>query len=420
MPPFTAYPESAFHKLQEQFPRLDLNRLHEKMTAYRRHFHRFPEVSLKEFKTSEYIETILKQAGYRPVRVTETGLCALLWKGEAYPTIAVRAEMDALPVTEATGLPFSSVRPGVMHACGHDGILAVALALAELMAEPEHRERLRYNIKFIFQPAEEAGNGTKLMMDAGVLEDPHVDEMIIFHFVTDHRPGIDIQERVASATLGKVEIEVQGVSTHWGAYETGIDAIHAAALAVAYITEINRHYPLPRPFALGIGTIQGGTGRNIVADSVRLSGTMRAQEMEDYEELSRVLKERLADIEKETGTRILLSLSDRPTPSIINDRCLVAKALEAGAYVFGPEHSTLSHELFLSGDNAALFFQKTRGVFIIFMAPNRDGSQFPFHNPRFDFGEDVFPFALCTLYRYLTTEPAETPAAETEAPADAK
>ena len=116
MPPFTAYPESAFHKLQEQFPRLDLNRLHEKMTAYRRHFHRFPEVSLKEFKTSEYIETILKQAGYRPVRVTETGLCALLWKGEAYPTIAVRAEMDALPVTEATGLSFSSVCPGVMHA----------------------------------------------------------------------------------------------------------------------------------------------------------------------------------------------------------------------------------------------------------------------------------------------------------------
>ena len=99
------------------------------------------------------------------------------------------------------------------------------------------------------------------MMDAGVLEQPHVDEMIIFHFVTDHRPGIDIQERVASATLGKVEIEVRGLSTHWAAYETGIDAIHAAALAVECVTDINRYYPLARPFALGIGTIQGGTGR---------------------------------------------------------------------------------------------------------------------------------------------------------------
>lgn len=409
MAPYIAYPESAFNELQAKFPRLDLNRLHEKTLTYRRHFHRYPEVSLEEFETSAYIETILKQAGYQPVRVTETGLSALLWKGEDYPTVAIRAEMDALPVTEATGLPFSSVRPGVMHACGHDGILAVALALAELVAEPEHREQLKYNIKFIFQPAEEAGNGTKLMMDAGVLEQPHVDEIIIFHFVTDHRPGIDIQERVASATLGKVEIEVQGLSTHWGAYESGIDAIHAAALAVECVTDINLYYPLARPFALGLGTIHGGTGRNIVADSVHLSGTLRAQGMEDYQEISQILRKRLADIEKKTGARIRPTLSDHPTPSIINDGALVEKALQAGAYVFGPEHSTLSHELFLSGDNAALFFQETRGVFIIFMAPNQDGSQFPFHNPRFDFGEDVFPFALCTLYRYLTMEQEKTP-----------
>lgn len=409
MAPYTAYPESAFNELQAKFPRLDLIRLHEKMLTYRRHFHRYPEVSLEEFETCAYIETILKQAGYQPVRVTETGLSALLWKGEDCPTIAIRAEMDALPVTEATGLPFSSVRPGVMHACGHDGILAVALALAELMAEPEHREQLKYNIKFIFQPAEEAGNGTKLMMDAGVLEQPHVDEMIIFHFVTDHRPGIDIQERVASATLGKVEIEVQGLSTHWGAYESGIDAIHAAALAVECVTDINLYYPLARPFALGLGTIHGGTGRNIMADSVRLSGTLRTQGLREYQEISQILKKRLTDIEKTTGARIRLTLSDHPTPSIINDGALVEKALQAGAYVFGPEHSTLSHELFLSGDNAALFFQETRGVFIIFMAPNQDGSQFPFHNPRFDFGEDVFPFALCTLYRYLTMEQEKTP-----------
>lgn len=404
MPPFTAYPESAFRKLQEKFPRLNLNGLHEKMITYRRHFHRHPEVSLKEFETSKYIETILKQAGYQPVRVAETGICALLWKGENYPTIAIRAEMDALPVTEDTGLPFASAHPGVMHACGHDGILAVALALAELVAEPGHREQLRYNIKFIFQPAEEAGNGTKLMMDAGVLEQPHVDEMIIFHFVTDHRPGIDIQERVASATLGKVEIEVLGVSTHWGAYETGIDAIHAAALAVECVTDINHNYPLAHPFALGIGTIQGGTGRNIVADSVRLTGTLRTQGIGEYQEISQILQKRLADIEKKTGAQIRLTLSDHPTPSIINDSGLVDKALRAGAYVFGPEHSTLSRELFLSGDNAALFFQKARGVFIIFMAPNQGGSQFPFHSSRFDFGEEVFPFALCTLYRYLIME----------------
>ena len=408
MPPFTAYPESVLSELQEKFPQLDLNKLHEKMTVYRRHFHRYPEISLKEFETCQYIETILSQAGYQPARVTETGLCALLWKGEEYPTIAIRAEMDALPVTEDTGLSFASARPGVMHACGHDGILAVALALAELVTEPDHREQLKYNIKFIFQPAEESGNGTKLMMDAGVLEQPHVDEMIIFHFVTDHRQGIDSLERVASATLGKVEIEVRGLSTHWAAYETGIDAIHAAALAVECVTDINRYYPLARPFALGIGTIQGGTGRNIVADSVRLSGTLRTPDLREYQEIGRLLQKRLADIEKTTGAQIRLSLSDQPTPSIVNDGVLVDKALQAGAYVFGPEHSTLSHELFLSGDNAALFFQQTKGVFIIFMAPNRDGSQFPFHSSRFDFGEDVFPFALCTLYRYLTMGQEET------------
>lgn len=405
MTSFDQYTADTFQALEQKFPQLDLTALQHKMLLYRRHFHRHPELSLNEYETAQYIRTILTNAGYRPFPVTKTGLCAVLWKGSQYPTLAIRAEMDALPITEATGLPFSSENPGVMHACGHDGILAVALALSELLIRPSHREQLHYNIKFIFQPAEEAGNGTRLMIDAGILEHPHVDEMIIFHYALDPRAGMDVQKRVASATLGKLQLTVTGRSCHWGDYTQGIDAIEAAAQVVSCITDINLHYPLPHPFALGIGTIQGGTGGNIVAESVRMIGTLRTCGPEEYGEIRQVLTDRLQRIQEETGAQICMTLPEHPTPSIINDAMLVQKALKTGAYVFGSQ-SHLSDELFLSGDNAAYFFQKTRGVFLIFMAPPKNGTCYPFHNPRFDFNEDVFPYALCTLYQYATTPPA--------------
>lgn len=372
----------------------------EELIRLRRYFHQHPELGLMEEHTSAYIRNYLERLGYEIQPVAPTGLIAELpILKEKKTTVVLRAEMDALPICEQTGLPYASVNKGCMHACGHDAILAVALVLAGVIADEGDSFPVR--VRFLFEPAEEIGEGAKRMLDAGALEDPLPDAFLMFHFATDGPLGMAVHEGQASAMIGGIRIEVHGRSSHWSEAEKGIDSIYGAALAVQAVYDLNKNYRGCAPCLVGIGTIRGGEYPNIIADHVVLNGNIRACREEDFMELYRLLGEKFADIEKQTGTRISLSFVKEPVLAFANDDELTKTAAEAGTRVFG-ERFILEGEdkLFLAGDNAYRYFRKTRGLFSVFLA-GVPGKEFPLHHPKFVLDEEILPYSLDALYQII-------------------
>ncbi len=353
-----------------------------------------------EKTTSAYIRNYLEELGYEILPVPPTGLIAELPAlKEKEITAVLRAEMDALPIREQTGLPYASVNKGCMHACGHDAILAVALVLARVIANAGASFPVR--VRFLFEPAEEIGEGAKRMLDAGALANPLPDAFLMFHFAADGPFGMAVHEGQASAMIGGIRIEVHGKSGHWSEAEKGIDSIYGAALAVQAVHELNEKYQGSAPCLVGIGTIHGGEYSNIISDQVVLNGNIRACREEDFMELYHRLGKKLTDIEKQTGTKIQLSFVKEPVLAFANDEELTKTAEEVGNRVF-KERFILEgeDELYLAGDNAFRYFQKTRGLFAVFLA-GVPGEEYPLHHPKFVLDEAVLPYSLDALYQIL-------------------
>lgn len=372
----------------------------EEVIRLRRHFHKYPELGLKEFETSAFIREYMEKLGYEITPVSPTGLIAelpALRKKEKM--VVLRAEMDALPMQEKTGLPYASVNEGCMHACGHDAILASALTLAKIVAE--EGERFPVRLRFLFEPAEEIGEGAQRMLDAGALENPHADAFLMFHFAGDQEIGLAVHEGQASSMIASLQIQVHGKSSHWCEAKKGIDAIYAASRVVTAIHDVNRNYQGKGKHLVGIGTMHGGEYANIIADSVVMNGNIRATREEDFLALKERLKEEFEKIEVETGTKVEMAFPKNPVLAFANDAEFTRTAEEAGLKIFG-ERFVLEgeEELFLSGDNAYRYFQKTRGLFLVFLAGIK-GKNHPLHHPEFQIDEEILPMSVETLYEVI-------------------
>ena len=228
----------------------------EELISLRHHFHQHPELALQEVETSAYIRRYLEKLGYEITPVEPTGLIAELpGLKDRKKLVVLRAEMDALPIQEQTGLPYESVNQGYMHACGHDFILAAALILAKIIAEEENeekkscegqkeyetrkkKERFPVRIRFLFEPAEEIGEGARRMLQAGALQNPKADAFLMFHYAADMTLGMAVHQGQASSMINSMQIHVHGKSSHWCEAEKGIDAIYAAARVVNAIHDL--------------------------------------------------------------------------------------------------------------------------------------------------------------------------------------
>ncbi|MBS6196092.1 MAG: amidohydrolase [Clostridiales bacterium] len=374
----------------------------DELVRLRRYFHMWPEVAMEERETAEFVFRYLEGLGLRPEMVPENGVTVMVWAPEGVreccKTVAVRAEMDALPVQEEGDQLWRSQKDGIMHACGHDAILASGLGLAKICTE--YREILPVNVKFIFQPAEENGQGTMMMLDAGIMENPHVDDYVMFHYVNDGPMRMELHRGAASAAIGSVVLRIKGKAAHWCSCEQGIDSIYAAAKVLDVIHEINETFEAEGPFVLGIGMMQGGKAKNIVAEETVLQGTLRSCDLGDYQKLRRMLLEGLSRVEKETGTVILAEVDEEPIPPIVNDDEMVDLALKVGAEVWGQD-CRLEKQMFLSGDSAAYYFQYARGIFMVFNAGKDGEKNYPLHSSRFDIREEVLWKSVATLHRFL-------------------
>ena len=284
-----------------------------------------------------------------------------------------------------------------MHACGHDGILAVALTLCGILSE--EKEEFPVNVRFLFEPAEEIGEGAKRMIKAGALDGP-ADAFLMFHFAVDMPFGMAVHEGQASAMIAGIGIEVKGKSSHWSEAHKGIDSIYAGARVIQEVHDLNESYQGHAPCLVGIGTAHGGEYGNIIADSMTLTGDKGLQRRRfsgtvlsagGTSEKYRKRNRNKDHSESFKGTcAFFCSYSE-----------FTELAAGIGQEVFGERFILEGEdELFLAGDNAYRYFQRTRGVFLIFLAAV-PGKEYPLHHPKMELDENIFPYSLETVYQMI-------------------
>ncbi|HZQ35014.1 MAG TPA: amidohydrolase, partial [Dehalococcoidia bacterium] len=249
----------------------------ENVLSARRHIHQHPELSFKETETAGFVADRLRALGYEPIAgIAGNGIKAVLRGARSGPSVGLRADMDALPLREEPGLPFASVHEGVMHACGHDAHTAMLLGAAEALRGL--RDELAGNVVFLFQPAEELPpGGARPMIEAGVLEDPHVDYIFGLHQGDVLPVGtLAVAGGPRAASADTFQITIRGQGGHAAMPHRAIDVIAAGGMAITGIHQIvSRRLPAIQPAVITIGQVHAGTKENIIPELLTMSGTVR-------------------------------------------------------------------------------------------------------------------------------------------------
>ena len=346
--------------------RSEIKDIEKNIIDWRRDFHQYPELGFDEYRTSKIIGEALKEMGLAPqMNVGKTGVTADLTFGEG-PTIALRADMDALPMQETSGLDFSSKHDGVMHACGHDGHMAMLLGAAKVLTQ--NGDSLDGTVRFIFQPAEEGAGGARYMIEDGCLDG--VDEIYGIH-VWNYQPvgEVGITDGPVLAAADMFEINIKGIGGHGAAPQGTIDAVVVAShLVQALQTIVSRNTNPLESTVVTIGTINGGHNFNIIADEVTLSGTARAYTEENRNLIKTRMTEIIDGVAKTFGAEISFDYEDGYPPTI-NHTDPVNKVLKAAERVVG-EKAGMPY-LSMGGEDFSYYLQKIPGCFFfVGSAPN--------------------------------------------------
>ena len=370
------------------------------LIQWRRDFHQYPELGFEEHRTSSIIAETLISFGMSPkTGVGKTGVTADLNFGEG-PTIALRADMDALPMQETSGLSFSSKYDGVMHACGHDGHMAMLLGAAKILSQMD--KELTGTIRFIFQPAEEGEGGARYMIKDGCLEG--VDEIYGIH-VWNYQPvgEVGAKEGPILAAADLFDIIIKGVGGHGATPQGTVDAVIVAAhLIQALQTIVSRNTNPLESTVITIGEINGGHNFNIIADKVRLAGTTRAYTKENRSMIQRRMQEIIDGIAKSFGAEITFNYTDGYPPTI-NHAGPVKKVLQAAGKVVGPGAG--EPYLSMGGEDFSYYLQKVPGCFF-FVGSAPDGQrQFstPHHCSHFNMDESALSVGT-SVYLHLVED----------------
>ena len=398
-----------------------------KVIAWRRDIHQHPELGNRETRTAALVAEQLRKLGYEvKTGVAHTGVVGVLKGGRPGPVVALRADMDALPVTEETDVPFASkVRTeykgqqvGVMHACGHDGHTAILLGTAEILAGM--RDRLPGTVKLVFQPAEEGApegeeGGAKMMVAEGVLDSPKPDAMFALHLAAFPAGVIAYRSGPTHAGEENLKIKVKGRQTHAALPWLGVDPVALAAQMVLALELIpNRQVDPTLPNIVSISMIHGGVRSNILPDEVAMEGTVRYLDPAKKDDLMQRIRRTVESIAESAGAKAEVTFSSYSPPNT-NDPALT-KAMEptlrrvAGAGLMDYPPVTVSEDF-------AFFREKVPGMYF-FLGINKPGVGFgeaePNHSPRFYVNEDALLVGVRAMANlaidYLTSATATAPA----------
>lgn len=366
---------------------MNIKREVEKRSNYivrlRKHFHKYPELSMKEYETAKRIREELANMEIPYVRAGETGVIGLIGQGER--VIALRADMDALMIQEETEVGYKSVNDGVMHACGHDAHMAALLGAADILKTYE--KELACTIKLIFQPSEENCLGAKLICDAGHLDD--VNEIFGLHVFGDIPCGkISIQEGPRMAASDIFKIHITGRSGHAGKPQQCVDATVAGAATILSLQSIiSREFNPLDSAVVTIGQMRSGTAHNIISGDAFIQGTTRTFSNEDGNHIERSVKRIVHNTAVSYGATAHINYQRSLHPVVVNDEEVTKKALQAAKKVFKEDAFADIPKMFL-GEDFSVYQHRVPGTFAFVGAGNEAmGRAYPNHHECFNIDE---------------------------------
>lgn len=372
--------------------------LYERLVAVRRDFHQHPELSWKEERTAQKIAAYLEELGIDyQAGVAGTGIVATLPGRDATRgVITLRADIDALPIHEETGLEFSSQNDGVMHACGHDGHTTILLGAASLLVR---EAELPVPVKLIFQPAEETGKGSLAMIESGALDDT---AMIFGGHIDRHYPlgSIIVTDGAVNASSDSFAITISGKGGHGGRPHETVDAVVVGALLVTALqTIVSREVNPAHPSVVSVGTFEAGTASNVIASHAKLTGTIRAQDPEVRDYLHQSIR-RISDAVGQLHGAEVEAEIITGTPPVINSESMAELAREAATNVVGAASVYPLEIANMGAEDFAYYMERFAGCYVRFGTVVSEHEAWPAHSSRFDFDEKTIGIAAA-YYREL-------------------
>jgi len=394
-----------------------INGMFPSLVETRRDIHANPELSNEEARTSALVAERLRELGLEVTTgVAKHGVVALLKGKEGGVCVAVRGDMDALPITELSSAPYRSTNPGVMHACGHDVHTTVVLGLAELLSK--HREQVNGTVKFIFQPAEEGMPvtfkedwGAKRMVAEGVMENPKPEAVFALHCRPTVTPAGTLDDSVRFLKAGQLayaigpdsansdtfEVTIKGTMAHGSAPHRGVDAIVVAAEVITALQTIrSRRTNTLQPLVLTVGTIEGGQRHNIIADKVRFAGTLRTYDEKFRDSVIEMIKRILEGVTSAHGATFELDFR-KGYPSTINNESLVLKSLPSLQRITGKDN-VIEMIPGMGGEDFSYFARVSPGFYFRLGVANEEkGITGEIHTPAFDVDEECLKTGVAAL-----------------------
>lgn len=368
------------------------------ITGIRRKLHMHPELGFREYDTAKYIAGYLKNLGFEVIEdVAKTGVIGILRGSEGRRSVAVRSEMDCLQVTEHTGAEYSSKIPGLMHACGHDGHMAILLGLAKEYSKS--KKHFKDNIIFIFQPAEEGPGGAAKIVEAKVLDGFNVRAFIATHIFPELEQGtFGCCSGPLTARNGEVDIHVAGKAAHGAMPHKGIDSVVVLSqLIQAMQTIVSRRLDPLESAVVTFGRVSAGEVRNVIAGSAKIEGTIRAFSEDTYRAIKDDISMICSGIGEANGCEVDADITDMYR-EVFNDKKLFQIFLDAA----GRDRVKEIKPLMIAEDFS---FYSSIAPELMFMAGSRnekEGYIYPLHNAQFNFDEQILPECASIIDRMIT------------------
>ncbi|MFN9175145.1 MAG: M20 family metallopeptidase [Synechocystis sp.] len=370
--------------------------LYPRLIEIRRHLHAHPELSGQEYQTAAYVAGVLSSCGLQVEEaIGKTGVVGnLKGTGDDPRLLAIRTDMDALPIQELTQVSFASRHPGVMHACGHD--IHTTLGLGTAMVLSQMAEHLPGNVRFLFQPAEEIAQGASWMIQDGAMRDvSHILGVHVFPPIPARQVGIRYGALTAAAD--DLEIFIQGESGHGARPYEAIDAIWIAAQVITTLQQaISRTQNPLRPMVLSLGQISGGRAPNVIADQVRMAGTVRSLHPETHANLPQWIEAIVGNVCQTYGAKYEVNYR-RGVPSVQNDPQLSKLLENCAREALGDEAVQLIPEPSLGAEDFALYLEQAPGSMFRLGIGFDDHPNYPLHHPRFEADEAAILTGVVTL-----------------------
>jgi len=363
-----------------------LKKYADKIIQVRRDLHRIPETAYTELKTATYVADYMRKLGLAVTTgIAKFGVLGAQTFSESGKTLMLRSELDALPITEETNLPFVSTHNGVMHACGHDGHMAMVLGAAMVLSELA--DQLSGHINFVFQPAEEGPGGAKPMIDEGVMDNPRVDYALGCHLW----PGVDkgrvgVKAGPLMAAMDRFDIVVKGKGGHGAMPHLCVDALDVGTQIVNSLQRIvSRHINPLSPTVITVGQFNAGTAFNIIAEEAHLSGTTRTFDPEIWKSWPQRIDAVVNGICKAMGASY--NLDYQPGYPVTTNDVWMADVIKAIAGSVVGQDNVIVPEPTMGGEDMSFFLERSQGCFF-FLGVGHEGCA-PIHNPNFNFNEEV-------------------------------